>query len=56
MGLRVRTVTGEPDEQHDTTLICIHCMLDEHPELGQGMDIAKAHGEAIRDRNTWVSR
>jgi hypothetical protein len=30
--------------------------MDEHPELGQGMDLAREHGEAIRKGDEWTLR
>lgn len=28
---------------------CVHCLIEEHPELGRGMDIAKDIGESTND-------
>ena len=38
----------DPDEVHGVddprvTLVCLHCLLDDHPELGRGLDIAHKH-------------
>jgi hypothetical protein len=27
----------------------MHCLLDEHPEIGRGLDIAREHGVADLD-------
>jgi hypothetical protein len=29
-------------------VICLHCLIDEYPELGPGLDLARAHGWAER--------
>ena len=46
---------GEPNEQHETALVCLHCLLDEHPELGRGLELAHELGEANYDGNTWIA-
>lgn len=46
---------GEPDEDLATTLICLDCLTEEHPEITCGMEVAQRYGEAIRDGATWVS-
>jgi len=37
-------------------LVCVDCLLDEHPELGRGLDLAREHGEIAwdREREGWV--
>ena len=38
------------------TLVCLHCLLDDHPELGRGLDLAREHGAADLDENDeWVA-
>jgi hypothetical protein len=51
----------EPEEldehgQHPAvSLMCMHCLLDEHPEVGRGLDIARGHGVADLDEDgEWV--
>lgn len=46
---------GEPNEQHETALVCLHCIIDEHPELGRGLELAHEHGEAIRNGSIWTA-
>ena len=47
----------EPEEldehgQHPAvSLMCMHCLLDEHPEVGRGLDIARGHGVADLDED-----
>jgi hypothetical protein len=37
------------------TLVCLHCLIDDHPEIGRGLDIAREHGVADLDENgEWV--
>jgi hypothetical protein len=36
----------------DSQPVHIGCFIDDHPDIGKGLDIARAHGEAIRDGNT----
>ena len=38
--------TGEVD---DSPLVCAHCLLEEHPDLGRSLDIAQEHRCAERD-------
>ena len=39
------------------TLVCLHCLLDEHPEMGRGLDLAREHGVAdLEDDGEWVGR
>lgn len=43
----------EVSEEDCGELVCAHCLLDEQPELGAGMDLALRHGgSAIRDAHT----
>ena len=50
----------EPDEVHGpedprVSLVCLHCLLDDHPEIGRGLDIARQYGVADLDENDeWV--
>lgn len=37
------------------TLVCLHCLIDDHPEIGRGLDIAREYGVAdLDDNNEWV--
>ena len=37
------------------TLVCLHCLIDDHPEIGRGLDIAREYGVANLDENDeWV--
>ena len=37
------------------SLVCLHCLLDDHPEIGRGLDIAREYGVADLDENDeWV--
>ena len=47
----------EPEEVDDVndhpgiTLVCLNCLVDGAPEIGKGLDIARAHGVADLDDN-----
>ncbi|HEX6664813.1 MAG TPA: hypothetical protein VF025_14165, partial [Gaiellaceae bacterium] len=47
---------GPPDSDAETALVCLHCLIDEHPEIGRGLELAREHGEATRNGNTWSVR
>ena len=37
------------------SLVCLDCLLDDHPEIGRGLDIAREYGVADLDENDeWV--
>lgn len=38
---------------NDYALVCMHCLIDEHPELGRAMDLAKRTGSAFRIDGSW---
>ena len=46
---------GEPEHERKTALICVECLLDDHPEVGIGMDLARHHGVATRTGDTWTA-
>ena len=33
--------------------VCLHCLIDEHPELGRAIDLAKKTGSAYRVDGEW---
>ena len=35
--------------------VCVHCLLEEHPELGRGLDVALEHRGARRVDGAWVA-
>jgi hypothetical protein len=43
-----------PDDPEDPRIhtICFHCLIESHPEVGRGLDLAKKHGSADRDPET----
>jgi hypothetical protein len=48
-----------PDYELDPriSVACLHCLLDEHPEIGRGLDLARTHGAAdLEDGGSWVGR
>jgi hypothetical protein len=34
-------------------LLHLRCLLDDFPEIGAALELARRHGEAIRDGNGW---
>jgi len=46
----------EGDELPDgISLVCLDCLLDDHPEVGRGLDIAHEYGVAdLDDDGEWV--
>ena len=37
------------------SLVCLHCLLEEHPELGRGLDLAREYGVAdLDDIGEWI--
>jgi hypothetical protein len=36
------------------TLVCLHCLIEDHPEIGRGLDIAREYGVADLDDGGWV--
>ena len=48
----------ELDEQGrhpDVTIVCLGCLVDDHPEIGRGLDLAREYGVADLDKNgAWV--
>lgn len=37
-------------------MVCAHCLLEEHPAVAAGLDVARAHGAADLTPNGWVGR
>jgi hypothetical protein len=46
---------GGPEEDVEGSLLCLDCLLDEHPDIRDGLDLAREHGEAIRDGDDWLA-
>ena len=38
------------------SLVCLDCLIDDDPELGRGLEIAREHGVADLDDDGWVGR
>jgi hypothetical protein len=45
--------TPGPDEPPQAP-VCMDCLLDAHPGLGRGLDVALEHRGARRDGDAWV--
>jgi hypothetical protein len=37
----------------DYVSVCLHCLIDEHPELGRPIDLARRTGSASRIDGSW---
>ena len=60
-GSRFSSLTRpDPDEVDGlddprVSLVCLHCLIDDHPEIGRGLDIAREYGVAdLDDEGEWV--
>lgn len=43
-----------PDDPR-LSIVCLRCLIDHHPELGRGLDIARRFGVAdLDDNGVWV--
>jgi len=46
---------SEPLAHHGISTWCVHCLIEEHPEIGRGFDIARQYGVAdLDDDGQWV--
>jgi hypothetical protein len=46
-------VRDDPDYRPE--IICLSCLIGQHPELGQTLDLARQHGSAeLTDDGEWV--
>lgn len=44
---------GEVGDE-DAGWLCLHCLIDEHPEVGAALDMARARGEVWLVGGVWV--
>ena len=44
-----------PDRIGASDVMCLECAIDEWPDIGRALDLARKHGEAIRDGDEWTS-
>ena len=48
-------VAGADDPR--LTWVCLNCLIEEHPQIGRGLDLAKQHGTAdLWDDGEWIGR
>jgi hypothetical protein len=45
----------ERDPERYLATVCLHCLIEAHPEAGRGMDLARDHGFARHDGKEWVA-
>jgi hypothetical protein len=50
------SMPGDPAEtrEDDQRVVCLGCLLDNHPEAGIGMDLAKRRGAARLVDGDWL--
>jgi hypothetical protein len=42
-------------EDEGSALVCLSCLIDDHPEIGRGLDIAREYGVSDPDEHgEWV--
>ena len=45
----------EQGQHPDVALVCLHCLIDDNPEIGRGLDIAREQRVAdLDDNGEWV--
>lgn len=37
------------------SFVCLHCLIDQHPEVGRGLDVARENGAADLIDGEWVA-
>jgi hypothetical protein len=48
--------TQPPDATDDDgELVCLDCLIDEHPEIGRGLELARRQGQALAIENEWCA-
>lgn len=40
------------DDDPRLATVCVHCLIERHPEAGRGLDLARRNGEANRNLET----
>jgi hypothetical protein len=46
---------GEDGTHPAIYMLCLHCLIEDHPEIGRGLDIAREYGVAdLNDNGEWV--
>ena len=44
-----------PLDHPDISTVCLHCLIEDNPEIGRGLDIARDHQVAnLNDQGEWV--
>ena len=47
---------ADPTNDPRIAWLCLHCLIDEYPEVGRGLDIAAQHGAADLVDGEWIGR
>jgi hypothetical protein len=45
--------SDDETDMDEYAFVCLHCLIDEHPELGRAIDLAKRTGSAYRINGSW---
>jgi hypothetical protein len=53
-GFAVWSVPPDAADDVGSALVCLDCFIEDNPEAGRGMDLARKHGEAIRRGDEWI--
>ena len=50
-----REELDEQGQHPDISIVCLGCLIDDHPELGRGLGLAREYGVAdLDDDGEWV--
>jgi hypothetical protein len=45
----------DPIDHPGIAMVCLHCLIDDNPEIGRGLDLARKYGLAdLDDDGEWV--
>lgn len=48
-------VDPDDDDPSDSEVVCLHCLVDDHPEIGVALDLAREHGQVdLDEEGEWV--
>lgn len=48
-------VEPDSDDEDDSELVCLHCVIDDYPEIGRALELAREHGQVDLDDGVWVA-
>jgi hypothetical protein len=54
-GFALFSVPPDEVENHESELVCLDCLIEDDPEIGRGLDLAREYGVAdLDDEGAWV--